>query len=74
MKLRNFRRIEIDGTPGMAADFTAADGRPGSVTVSLAEYEAHGEAALRLEADACARQAMAHGYRPPEADRYRELK
>jgi len=71
--LRNLRRIEGRHGPEMHADFNADDGRLGSISVPLAEYEAHGEAALQQEADACARQARAHGYRPSETDRLNEL-
>lgn len=72
-RLRNLRRVEINGQPGMAADFTAPDGREGSVTVPMVEYQHHGEKALELEAAACVRQARSHGYRAPEADRFGEL-
>lgn len=72
--LRNLRRVEIDGQPGMAADFTAPDGREGSVVVPMVEYQHHGEKALELEAAACVRQSRRHGYVPPEADRFSELR
>lgn len=55
------------------ADFTVADGRHGSVSVDVAAYRAHGEAALQQEADAAERWAETHGYRAPELDRHREL-
>lgn len=71
--LHNLRRVVIDGTLGMAADFTGPGGRVGSVTVSLSEYEAYGEVLLLDQARARVLQVSRDGYQPPEADRYREL-
>lgn len=73
MILRNLRRVQMPDGPGMAADFTIVDGRQGSVIVSLAEFEAHGEAALMQEAAACARQRRSDGYISPRHDRFSEL-
>lgn len=73
MILRNLRQQQGQHGLEMAADFTIADGREGSVTVPLATFEQHGERALQDEAMAVERQARGHGYRQPEADRYREL-
>lgn len=72
--LRNVRRVDGRHGPEVWADFTVSDGRIGSVGVSLAKFEAHGEKALELEAAACARQARSHSYRALEEDRYRELR
>jgi hypothetical protein len=69
MRLTNVRR---DGDL-MRADFAIADGRPGSVSVPAAEYEAHGEYALEQEARACARQHARDGYVEPDRDRFNEL-
>lgn len=68
--LRNIR--EANGI--VSADFTAPDGREGCVSIPAAEYQAHGEAALEREAEACCAQAALHGYRPPAHDRYAELR
>ncbi|WP_156029878.1 hypothetical protein [Sphingomonas sp. URHD0057] len=58
----------------MHADFTAPDGRKGSVSVSLAEYEAHGEAALMEAARFVVFEQRRHdAYAPPERDRFNEL-
>jgi len=72
--LRNLRQVRGRHGVEMAADFTIADGRLGSVSVPLAMFEQHGKRVLQDEAAACARQARAHGYRPPEADRFNELR
>lgn len=72
--LRNLRRIDTREGPAMAADFTTPDGREGSVTVPMVEYQHHGEKVLELEAEACVRQSRRHGYVPPEADRFCELR
>lgn len=72
-RITNLRQIDTDDGPYMVGDFTAPDGRVGSVSVPLEMFRAHGEAALLPEADACVRQAQRHGYRPPEEDRFREL-
>ncbi len=74
MNLTNIRHIAGRHGPEVTADFTIADGRTGSVTVSLREYEAHGERSLEQEAAACAMQARRHGYRAPGLDRYEELR
>lgn len=72
--LRNLRQTDAANGPQMTADFTAPDGRDGCVSCSLKEFEQYGDRLLQEEADACARQAQHHGYRPPAADRYRELR
>jgi len=71
--LRNVRRAVVHGEDVVLADFTAPDGRPGSVGVTEREFQAHGEAALQQQADAAAAWSRVHGYVAPEHDRYREL-
>lgn len=72
-RLRNIRQTAGRHGPEMTADFTIVDGRMGSVSIPLSTFEQHGERALQEQASACERQALAHGYRPPGVDRYREL-
>lgn len=72
-KLRNIRQTQGRHGPEMTADFTVLDGRQGSVSVTMAMWEAQGERALQEEAIAAERMAMTHGYRPPQHDRFREL-
>lgn len=74
MTLTNIRHHAGRHGPEVSADFTIADGRTGSVTVTLREFEAHGQRILEQEAAACARQARGHGYRAPGLDRYEELR
>lgn len=71
--LRNIRRECVHGEDVVLADFTAPDGRVGSVGVPLREFDAHGEAILQQEANAAASWARVHRYEPPERDRFREL-
>lgn len=73
-KLTNIRHAQGSEGVEVWADFTVPDGRWGSVSVPLALFEAHGEMILQQEAEACAQQARSHGYRPPQDDRYNELR
>jgi hypothetical protein len=73
MILRNLRRVDTPEGEAMTADFTIADGRTGSVSVLLSEFEAHGEAALEQVALACAAQHAMDGYIEPGRDRLNEL-
>jgi hypothetical protein len=72
-RLTDLRQIDTPEGPAMTADFTAPDGRMGSVAVLLSVFEQQGERALQQEADAIVRASRLHGYRPPEADRFNEL-
>jgi len=72
--LRNIREQDVYGRLMVFADFTAPDGRQGSVHVPVEEYRAHGEIVLEQQADACCVQSRAHGYREPGVDRYEELR
>lgn len=57
----------------MAADFTIADGRMGSVSCLLAEFDQYGESALLDQARMRAAQAAGDRYRAPGHDRNDEL-
>jgi hypothetical protein len=75
MILRNLRAATTPDGPTMCADFTIADGRQGSVCVPLREFEAHGEAILEQAALFVARELRRRdSYRPPEADRFNEIR
>lgn len=73
-QLTNFTEKMYAGVPVVCADFRVGDGRLGNICVLKAEYDAHGEIVLQQLADACANQAMGHGYQPPGQDRYEELR
>lgn len=74
LTLRNIREQHGPGGVLVFADFTAPDGRLGSVSVPAEEFRAYGEVVLMQQAEACCAQARGHGYRAPGLNRFDELR